>query len=762
MLRSGLEFLACEGAVNVCGSIFLPSAALLAKQRARPWAGVYLSEEFLGSVEGANDITRKVLLLFKEFGVSPLVESAVENAEAVTALKSLLAGTIDRTVSHCDRRWGRRMKMHEPGAVSDVDDHSLLEKFSQLSAGERNTADCQVARTHVEPTPADKGGHAKTQDANSHHGCAIVWFRQDLRIHDNPALVEAARRHEVVIPVFVWAPEDEGSAPPGGASQIWIREALRSLAGALQQLGSQLVLRRSTSYATALSELVQETRASAVYCCRRYEPWTQRVDGHVGQRLSAVGARLHDLPGYLLYEPARIAVENGYTSGHWGTLMPFYRACLSTGKPRRPLPSPPRLSPHKVVRTVDVDRLGLDNGVSPGGEEWGRSIRKAWPEISETAALRRLQSFVRGKSGLQSYEKQRSRADLPENPNSMLSAYLRWGQLSAHDLYWAVEDAGLPRELTKTFGRRLFWRDLAYFQLHHFPDMRTKAIRVHYDAARWSNDKRLLRCWQRGLTGYPLVDASMRELKATGWSQQNMRMVAASFLTEFLNISWVEGAKWYEDQLVDADLAINSMMWQNAGRSGIDQWNFLIYPVGSSQDPTGAYVRKWIPELAGLPTKFVHSPWEAPSGLLSSNGVHLGVTYPNRCIKDLAAARQEAKRATLDMRRGIAATWMNDRDGYDVIALPDGSTTKVFTKQEYRLSKSGVANPSPASKGKGARKGQGRGRGTDDPSDRPTKFPRNGQTTLDTFVESPQKRWRQLKGAPVLEVIDIDDPCWAG
>jgi hypothetical protein len=200
----------------------------------------------------------------------------------------------------------------------------------------------------------------------------------------------------------------------------------------------------------------------------------------------------------------------------------------------------------------------------------------------------------------------------------------------------------------------------------------------------------LLHKWQTGQTGYPLVDASMRELWATGWVQQNMRMVSACFLTEYLNINWTEGARWYEDTLVDADLAINSMMWQNAGRSGADQWNFLISPEdGGTQDPTGSYVRRWIPEIAGLPNNYIHRPWEAPEQILRSAGVRLGENYPERCIENLPAAREIAKRSTISMRQQIADTWMNDPQGYDVIELPDGGRTVLFTKQEYRLGKDG-------------------------------------------------------------------------
>ncbi|CAK0813290.1 unnamed protein product, partial [Prorocentrum cordatum] len=518
--------------------------------------------------------------------------------------------------------------------------------------------------------------------------------------------------------MFVWCPEEDGAHAPGRAAQVWLREALRSLGAGLAALGSPLVLRRARCYAEALLEVAREVGACSVHFARRYEPLCRQADERTAERLRAEGVEAHGHAGYLLYEPAAIDVRRGYTSGHWGTLMPFCNACRALGEPRRPLPAPQRLrAPAARPGSEALEALGLEAGVAPGGQDWGASLRAAWPGISEGCALACMQEYVQRQDGLQAYEQQRSRADLEANPNSKLSAFLRWGQLSPHDLFWAVRDAGLPREQTKTFGRRLFWRDLAYFQMHHFPEMQRKGIRAHYDATQWRDPgDGMLRCWQRGRTGYPLVDASMRELRATGWVQQNMRMVAASFLTEFLNISWVEGARWYEDQLVDSDVAINSMMWQNAGRSGADQWNFRTSPVSAkSQDPSGAYVRRWLPELARLPTRFLHKPWEAPPDVLAHAGVQLGASYPERCIADLAAAREEAKEATLAARRSVAATWMNDAEGYDVVALPDGTATKLFTRRELRLTSDGrpltpAARPPPQPGRAGRASGSGRAR----------------------------------------------------
>merc|ERR1711871_516864 len=268
--------------------------------------------------------------------------------------------------------------------------------------------------------------------------------------------------------------------------------------------------------------------------------------------------------------------------------------------------------------------------------DWGAKILESF-DIGEHAAMRHMKGYVQ--TGLKHYEQKRNRADI-DGVVSKLSPHLHFGELSVRALYWAIEDAkanGLPREKAKTFERRLFWRDLAYFQLHVFKRMTHEPIRAHYADQDWREDPggSLLAAWQRGRTGYPMGDAGMRELWHTGWMHQNVRMITASFLTEYMGMNWVEGERWYAGTLVDADCAINAMMWQNAGRSGIDQWNFLMSPENGSQDPTGDYVRKWIPELAALPTNVIHRPWTAHKSVLREAGVELGRSYPHWVITDL-------------------------------------------------------------------------------------------------------------------------------
>jgi deoxyribodipyrimidine photolyase len=333
---------------------------------------------------------------------------------------------------------------------------------------------------------------------------------------------------------------------------------------------------------------------------------------------------------------------------------------------------------------VGVEQLEM--AVVRGKHQWDVPILGRFP-MSEFAAKENLRLFLT--HGLPRYETDRSRADIPGS-TSLLSVHLRVGTISPNQLYWETEDSTLSKAEKKTFGRRLFWRDLAYFHLSCFPQMREVSIRLHYENTQWvagEEAKRRLDAWKWGRTGYPLVDAAMRELYRTGWMTQSVRMVVASFLTEYLRISWVEGCKWFHYTLVDADSAINAMMWQNAGRSGIDQWNFVMSPENASQDPTGSYTRQWVPEVAGLPKSVLHKPWKASKDALAQAGVVLGVTYPHRIVPNLEAERKQSIDNVLSMRRSFQDA--NNSSGYDLITLKNGEKTVVFTIKEYRIDKRG-------------------------------------------------------------------------
>ena len=559
---------------------------------------------------------------------------------------------------------------------------------------------------------------ASKQSADS---TAIVWFRCDFRVADNPSLLAAIESGHKVVPVYIWAPDSEGPyGAAGAASEVWLYESLKDLSNSLQKLGSTLIIRKGTGPSGYLDELTSIAKAlntKSVYFNRRYEPNFKDIDADVTTRLRGAGIDTHSFCGSLLYEPFSVSLASDKWHGHWGTLMPFFKACASLGPPRKPLPAPRNInspsSSELQLLSISIDDTGLAAMPVKYGtgdvNDWAAPIREAWA-IGEDKAQKELRTYVREK--LQHYEEKRSRTDVLFV--SRLSPYIRWGQLSPQMLYWAVKESGIPPEEVKTFSRRLFWRDLAYYQLHTFPDMTHVSIRKHYEDHEWSKDESEYNAWKSGTTGFPMVDAGMRELYSTGWMHQSVRMVCAAFLTEFLNQHWRKGHDWFAHTLVDADVAINAMMWQNAGRSGIDQWNFLSSPESGSQDPTGAYVRKWCPELKGLPNKVIHKPWSLSEKELAVYGVVLGVpgvsgNYPNRIVTALTEAREDTKNKVVEMRK--RSMKFNDAMGYDLIKLPEGGLVRVFTKEEYRLDKNGdmaVINKRPRSGGRG---GGGRGGG---------------------------------------------------
>eukprot|EP00471_Norrisiella_sphaerica_P003660 CAMPEP_0184489598 /NCGR_PEP_ID=MMETSP0113_2-20130426/15911_1 /TAXON_ID=91329 /ORGANISM="Norrisiella sphaerica, Strain BC52" /LENGTH=682 /DNA_ID=CAMNT_0026873121 /DNA_START=553 /DNA_END=2601 /DNA_ORIENTATION=+ len=346
-------------------------------------------------------------------------------------------------------------------------------------------------------------------------------------------------------------------------------------------------------------------------------------------------------------------------------------------------------------------------------EKWADRMIDSWTRgwsrcVSEEAGTERLRRFL--ETNLRLYETHSSKADVFEERSkhrsavSRLSPYLRFGQISPKLVFWEVKSMVKKGVLTdaqcESFIRRLYWRDLAYFQLCQFPDMHQNPIRSHYKKHPWrsSNMGDFVRRWQRGETGYPIVDAGMRELWSTGWMQQTIRMIAASFLVEYLGIDWREGHAWFHDTLVDQDTAINAMMWQNAGRSGVDQWNFVVDPVSGSQDPSGSYVRRWLPELRKLPNRYIHKPWEAPEQVLADAGVVLGETYPEMIIQDLEMAQKATVTGLQQMKRDMEDRddWIDER-GYDLITLPCGNKVRVFTRNELRAkSKKYLSNEAPS------------------------------------------------------------------
>jgi deoxyribodipyrimidine photo-lyase len=485
-------------------------------------------------------------------------------------------------------------------------------------------------------------GRVRRPAAGAGSGGTIVWFRQDLRLADNPALLAATARAGAVIPVYIWSPGEEGEWPPGAASRWWLHRSLTCLETKLASHGSRLIVRTGPSL-DVLRELVGATRATALFWNRRYEPPAVRRDALVQAALARDGVETQSHNASLLFEPDDVRTRSG---GPYRVFTPFWAACLSRQEPDLPRDAPTNLvSPTRWPASLTVADLGLEPKV-----DWAAGLRSAW-RPGEAGALTELKRLL-GKS-LSDYPLLRDRPD--RRATSRLSPYLHHGEIGPRQIWHAVADAvSGPRvgggaqgraSGAESFLRQIGWREFAIHLLHHFPHTPLRALRPDFDRFPWSRDRAILRRWQRGRTGYPIVDAGMRELWKSGWMHNRVRMIVASFLVKDLLISWNEGARWFWDTLVDADLANNTLGWQWVAGSGADAAPFfrIFNPEtqGRKFDPHGEYVRRWVPELARLSDKWIHAPSKAPDVILRQARVELGESYPLPAV-DHAAARVRA------------------------------------------------------------------------------------------------------------------------
>jgi deoxyribodipyrimidine photo-lyase len=463
------------------------------------------------------------------------------------------------------------------------------------------------------------------------HGIALVWFRQDLRIQDNPALHEAARSAARVLPVYVLDDESEGAWAMGGASRWWLHHSLASLGRDLAALGAPLLLRRGRS-ADIIPALAGEVGVDAVHAGVAHEPFWRDIDADVGERLRAEGRGFALHRGATLFDPDAVRTQTG---GIYGMFGPFANAALAGPPPAQPLAGPKSLHGADAPAGEALD----DWGLLPMRPDWAGGLRATWT-VGERAASARMQRFLSGAVG-----RYATARDVPgEDGTSMLSPHLHFGELSPRTV-WHASLRAAEGEQGRKFRAELLWRDLAAYLLWHHRNLPEEPLRPAFAALAWRRDPAALRAWQRGMTGVPIVDAGMRQLWQTGWMHNRVRMITASFLIKHLLISWQEGERWFWDTLVDADLASNAAGWQWVAGTGIDSQPFfrVFNPVtqGEKFDASGAYVRRFVPELAGLPDRYLHQPWEAPPMELLAAGVTLGKTYPHPLI-DLAEGRRRA------------------------------------------------------------------------------------------------------------------------
>lgn len=454
---------------------------------------------------------------------------------------------------------------------------------------------------------------------------ALVWFRHDLRLADNPALNAAVERDAPVIPVFIWAPKEEGRWRPGAASQWWLHHSLAALGADLKKRGSRLIIRRGPAGA-ALNDLLAETGASAVFWNCRYEPVAIARDRRLRSQLAKLGVHIGSFDGNLLFEPGTIRNGRGEP---YRLFTAFWRACLTQPVAPPWQNAPGRLrAPGKWPRSLALSELKLEEPAT----DWKAGLGKSW-QPGERGAKKQLKCFV--KAALQDYSAGRDRPG--KVGTSRLSPHLHFGEISPAGVWRTVQnvaDDGVisDQSACDAYLRQLGWREFAYHLLYHFPESAEQCLRPEFAAFPWMTDAKALRAWQRGKTGYPLVDAGMRELRQTGWMQNRVRMVVASFLVKHLLIGWQQGVAWFWETLVDADLANNSLGWQWVAGCGADAAPYfrIFNPViqGEKFDPAGEYVRRWVHELARLPNRWIHKPWKAPASKLAEVGFRLGRDYP--------------------------------------------------------------------------------------------------------------------------------------
>ncbi|WP_449258321.1 cryptochrome/photolyase family protein [Chlorobium limicola] len=456
----------------------------------------------------------------------------------------------------------------------------------------------------------------------------IQWFRQDLRLADNPSLRQAAAKGRV-LPVYILDDVNAGRARMGGASRWWLHHSLAALNHALH---GKLALFKGDPL-EIIPRLVRSCGVTAVHWNRCYEPWRIRRDSRLKERLREEGTVVDSFNGSLLREPWEVYKADGLP---YRVFTPYFRkGCLNAAPPRYPLPVPERL----FCADLPQESLSLDElGLLP-------CIRRDIPlephwHIGEKGAAERLELFL--KHGLPGYREGR---DFPARPNvSRLSPSLHFGEISPNTVWYAAQENGSGQDLDH-FLSELSWREFSYSLLYYNPELPAVNLDASFNRFPWIENHEALLRWQHGMTGYPIVDAGMRELRQSGYMHNRVRMVTGSFLVKNLLVHWHEGESWFWDSLADADLAINSASWQWVAGCGADAAPYfrIFNPVTQAQkfDPDGVYLRRWLPELAALPDRHLFAPWEAPGSVLRESGITMGKTYPLPLV-DLKLSRQRA------------------------------------------------------------------------------------------------------------------------
>lgn len=459
---------------------------------------------------------------------------------------------------------------------------------------------------------------------------SIVWFSQDLRIEDQPALNAAIAKGGAIIPLYIWAPQEEKEWAPGAASRWWLYGSLKRLQAKLSQLGLNLIIRQQSSLKSIL-DIVKQTKADAVFWNQRYEPILIQRDALIQKKLSELDIDVQIFNGSLLFEPHEILNKKQKPYQKFGH---FWKYCDKLSEPNLPFPKPLKAKHYtKHIDSDSIEHLNLLPTIP-----WDKGLKEQWQSIS-FSTKHNLQAVI--ENIVTHYSAKR---DIPGiEGTTRMSPFLHFGEISPRQVWHEV------RQKLKTKGdvflRQLGWRDFAYYLLFHFPHLASQPLRTRFASIPWSKSTNALRAWQKGITGYPIVDAGMRQLWQTGWIHNRARLIVGSFLVKDLLIDWRKGAHWFWDTLVDADLANNSLGWQWITGCGVDAAPYfrIFNPIsqGMKFDADGEYVRRWVPEISLLPNKWIHQPWKAPEKILKEASVELGVNYPWPIV-DHAIARKKA------------------------------------------------------------------------------------------------------------------------
>lgn len=466
---------------------------------------------------------------------------------------------------------------------------------------------------------------------------SLVWLREDLRFDDNPALRTAADRGAPTALLYVLDDETPGEWKLGGAQRWWLHHSLNAFAEDVDKFGGVLVLRRGNA-SEIVPKVAEELGAGAIYWNRRYMPWQVEQDKDLKERLSK-DYEVESFNGRLINEPWEIKTKSN--DSPYKVYTPYWRQ-VQKRDVRDPLPKVQKLeTPRKAPSTEKLS----DWGLLPTKPNWAEGFEPIWTP-GERGARKRWLAWLKS-AGAENYDSHRNRPDLDDT--SRMAPHIHFGEISPVTMYREMEermeDGEVPPDEGKTFLSELAWREFSYNLLFHFGKMFDEPLMEKFNGFNWDKDDEKLESWQKGQTGYPIVDAGMRQLWTEGHMHNRVRMIVGSFLVKDLLIDWRKGMKWFWDTLVCADPASNTASWQWVAGCGADASPFfrIFNPVsqGEKYDPDGDYVRRHVPELADMPSKHIHKPWEAPDDVLDKAGVTLGKTYP-KPIVDHGKMRQEA------------------------------------------------------------------------------------------------------------------------